>query len=112
MKFISTLLMFFGYVLLYSATAAGGKFATDPWVSLYADAYTEARVDQGYAQIQSALAAAGSPSSSVVASRVSAAVKSHPGYVNVPPGTPGAIYDPVLGWIAKFTTPAGIPTTP
>lgn len=39
MKFLSTLLMYTAYVLIYSAVAAGGKFATEPWNALFADAY-------------------------------------------------------------------------
>ncbi len=42
MKFVSTFLLFFGYMLVYAAVAASGKFATEPWASLFADAYTEA----------------------------------------------------------------------
>jgi hypothetical protein len=41
MKFLGILLIFGGYMLVYSAVAAGGKLATDPWASLYVDAYTE-----------------------------------------------------------------------
>ena len=41
MRFLSTLLMFGGYMLVYAAVAAGGKFATEPWAGLFADAYTE-----------------------------------------------------------------------
>lgn len=41
MRFLSTLLMFAGYTLVYAAVAAGGKFATEPWAGLFADAYTE-----------------------------------------------------------------------
>lgn len=42
MKLLGILFVFAGYVLVYAATAAGGKFATDPWASLFADAYTDA----------------------------------------------------------------------
>jgi len=40
MGFIGTLLIFAGYTLVYGAVAKGGRFATDPWAGLYADAYT------------------------------------------------------------------------
>lgn len=39
MRLVSTLLVFAGYTLIYAAVAAGGKFATEPWAGLYADAY-------------------------------------------------------------------------
>lgn len=39
MKFLSALLIFAGYMLVYAATAAQGKFATEPWAGLFADAY-------------------------------------------------------------------------
>jgi len=39
-RFLSTLLLFFGYALVYAAVADGGKFATDPRLVLFADAYT------------------------------------------------------------------------
>lgn len=42
MKFIGILFVFFGYVLVYASAAAGGKFATEPWAGLFADAYTDA----------------------------------------------------------------------
>jgi hypothetical protein len=40
MKFLSSLLIFGGYVLVYAATANQGEFATEPWAGLFADAYT------------------------------------------------------------------------
>lgn len=40
MKFLGILLVFAGYVFVYASVAAGGKFATEPWASLFADAYT------------------------------------------------------------------------
>lgn len=40
MRFLGTLLLFSGYVLIYSAVAAGGKYATEPWLGLLVDAYT------------------------------------------------------------------------
>lgn len=40
MKSLSALLIFIGYTLIYAAIANQGKFATDPWAGLYADAYT------------------------------------------------------------------------
>lgn len=39
MRFLSSILLFAAYVLIYSAVAAGGKFATEPWAALFADAY-------------------------------------------------------------------------
>lgn len=42
MKFLGILFVFFGYVFVYASVAAGGKFATEPWASLFADAYTDA----------------------------------------------------------------------
>lgn len=39
MQFIGILLVFGGYTLVYAATAHGGRFATEPWAGLYADAY-------------------------------------------------------------------------
>lgn len=44
MKFLGTLFVFAGYVFLYASTAAGGKFATEPWAGLFADAYTGAQI--------------------------------------------------------------------
>jgi len=38
-QFIGILLVFGGYTLVYAAVASGGKFATEPWAGLYADAY-------------------------------------------------------------------------
>ena len=40
MRLSGTLLLFGGYMLVYAAVAAGGKYATEPWAGLYADAYT------------------------------------------------------------------------
>jgi hypothetical protein len=39
-QFVGIILLFGGYMLVYAATARGGKFATEPWAGLYADAYT------------------------------------------------------------------------
>lgn len=39
MKALSALLIFGGYMLVYAATASQGKFATEPWAGLFADAY-------------------------------------------------------------------------
>lgn len=47
MKFLGTLFVFAGYVFLYASVAAGGKFATEPWASLFADAYTGAQIPPG-----------------------------------------------------------------
>lgn len=40
MKFVGIALVFGGYILVYAATARGGRFATEPWAGLFADAYT------------------------------------------------------------------------
>lgn len=40
MKFLSTLLLFSGYLLIYAAVAKGGRFATEPWEGVFHDAYT------------------------------------------------------------------------
>lgn len=40
MRFVSTLLVFAGYCFVYASVAAGGRFATEPWAGLFADAYT------------------------------------------------------------------------
>lgn len=42
MKFLGILFVFFGYVFVYASVAAGGRFATEPWAALFADAYTDA----------------------------------------------------------------------
>lgn len=47
MKFLGILFVFFGYMLVYASTAAGGKFATEPWAGLFADAYTGAPLASG-----------------------------------------------------------------
>lgn len=39
MKALSAILIFGGYMLIYAATANQGKFATEPWAGLFADAY-------------------------------------------------------------------------
>lgn len=39
MKALSMILIFGGYMLVYAATAKQGKFATEPWAGLFADAY-------------------------------------------------------------------------
>ena len=41
MRFLSTLLVMGGYVLVYAAIANHGKFATDPWLGVLADAYQD-----------------------------------------------------------------------
>ena len=43
MKFLSTLLLLGGYMLIYAAVARNGRFAAEPWEGLFHDAYT---VDQ------------------------------------------------------------------
>lgn len=40
MKALAILLVFGGYSLVYAAVANQGKFATEPWAGLFADAYT------------------------------------------------------------------------
>ena len=40
MKAFAILLTFMGYTLVYAAIAKQGRFATDPWTGLFADAYT------------------------------------------------------------------------
>lgn len=40
MKALSMVLVFGGYMLIYAAVANQGKFATEPWAGLFADAYT------------------------------------------------------------------------
>lgn len=40
MKAFAILLTFAGYTLVYAAVANRGRFATDPWAGLFADAYT------------------------------------------------------------------------
>jgi hypothetical protein len=47
MKFLGTLFVFAGYVFLYASVASGGKFATEPWAGLFADAYTGAQIPTG-----------------------------------------------------------------
>ena len=40
MTFLTIGTLFVGYVLVYAATANHGRFATEPWAGLLADAYT------------------------------------------------------------------------
>lgn len=40
MKSLAILLIFGGYMLIYAAVANQGKFATEPWAGIFADAYT------------------------------------------------------------------------
>lgn len=40
MKALAIILMFSGYTLIYASVANQGRFATDPWAGLFADAYT------------------------------------------------------------------------
>ena len=44
MRFLGTVLLLAGYVLVYASVAADGRFATDPWKGLFADAYTNSVV--------------------------------------------------------------------
>lgn len=39
MKFLSTLLLLGGYLLVYAAVAKNGRFAAEPWAGLFQDAY-------------------------------------------------------------------------
>ena len=39
MRFLGTLLLFGGYVLVYASVANGGKFAAEPWAGVFTDAY-------------------------------------------------------------------------
>lgn len=40
MKFLAMILLFTGYTLVYAAVAKKGEFATDPWLGIIGDAYT------------------------------------------------------------------------
>ena len=42
MKLVGILFLFFGYVFVYASVAAKGRFASEPWAALFADAYTDA----------------------------------------------------------------------
>lgn len=39
MKFLGTLLILGGYILVYAAVANGGKFYANPWMGVFRDAY-------------------------------------------------------------------------
>ena len=41
MSFVSSALMFIGYLLVYAAVADSGKYATQPWKGVLGDAYTD-----------------------------------------------------------------------
>jgi len=41
MGFLSAAALFFGYMLMYAATANGGRYAANPWRGLFNDAYLE-----------------------------------------------------------------------
>lgn len=41
MGFLSVILTFIGYVLVYASTAKQGRFATSPWAGVIADAYED-----------------------------------------------------------------------
>lgn len=41
MKFVATIMVFIGYVLVYAGVANGGKFATQPWMGILDDAYSQ-----------------------------------------------------------------------
>lgn len=62
MAFLGTLFVFGGYILVYASVARGGKFATDPWAGLYADAYE----DTGAAATTTAAAPTGLPTGTQV----------------------------------------------
>jgi hypothetical protein len=57
-QFLGIILMFGGYMLVYAATAHGGQYATEPWATLYADAYIDNPYD--LATLQAEVQAAGS----------------------------------------------------
>ncbi len=40
MKSLAAILIFAGYTFVYAAVAKQGKFVTEPWAGLFADAYT------------------------------------------------------------------------
>jgi hypothetical protein len=40
-KFLGGILILVGYMLVYAAVAKQGRFASEPWAGLYADAYTD-----------------------------------------------------------------------
>lgn len=41
MKFVAIIMTLIGYVLVYAGVANGGKFATQPWMSIIDDAYSQ-----------------------------------------------------------------------
>lgn len=41
MKFVAIIMTFIGYVLVYAGVANGGKFATQPWMGIIDDAYSQ-----------------------------------------------------------------------
>lgn len=45
MGFLSIAVSFIGYVLVYGSVANHGRFATEPWSGLFADAYTGETLD-------------------------------------------------------------------
>jgi|SRR5215472_5452393 len=52
-RFVNTLLLFGGYLLVYASVANHGKFATEPWNGIFTDAYPMT-VGQGVAGAQQA----------------------------------------------------------
>lgn len=56
MKPLPIVLIFSGYILVYAAVAAGGKFATEPWAGLFYDAYTEEQSSTVQTPLQAARA--------------------------------------------------------
>lgn len=51
MRFLSILLFFGGYTLVYAAVANRGLFATEPWLGLFTDAYATPKI-QGESKSQ------------------------------------------------------------
>lgn len=72
MRFVGTLMIFGGYIFIYAAVADSGRFATEPWASLYADAYTG----------QSSLATSSTPTTSTPAASSTTPAASSPATAN------------------------------
>jgi hypothetical protein len=47
MKFVAIIMTFIGYVLVYAGVANGGKFATQPWMGIIDDAYSQGASQSG-----------------------------------------------------------------
>jgi hypothetical protein len=92
MKFVGILFVFFGYTLVYASVAAGGKYATEPWAGMFADAYTAPLYPPGTPTANAITASGGNPNQS------QAGVT--PGIFNTPTGP------------RPYTPPPGIPVVP